>query len=635
MRILSLSYQNLKRNLSSYLSFLISLSFCTFILYNFLHLIDSGTLDILGERNKEFSEMIILTITVVLVFFVFCFIWYASNVFLTQRKKEMGTFIFMGLDNKQLGRMYFLEMLMVGVIAILTGIIIGVIFSKVFGMLFFKISDIEGDIPFGFQLATILKTSLIFLSIYSILMMKGYIQIVRTSIKDMLDATKQSECKKAQGFLTLLKAVIALVILLAGYACAMQVGDMNSFGYMLLATVFVILGTYMLFHSLMPYCLTKLSNHKGFLYRKERNLWVNHLIFRIQKNYRTYAIVTVMMLCCISALGAGLAMKQRHDAILSSQSLFTYSFLGDGDIDIPKKELQDIVLQDHEIKREASISMLPHVYHQEPYTSDQIKMIISYSAFTSYCEQAGLAPIQMEIEEGQGIVLRRKILLSMANETSKPIPFGNQEIEVIASQDIAYFGMMQDQSDFLIVTDATFQALSAGQPLFELYNVAISEPADASRGVDKLRSYIAQHGGDHISTIIANPSSNELAFVRVMYAVCIFMFAVFVFCSGGVIFMKTYNDSSDDRLRYQVLKNMGISPYNLHRAIVRELAFIYIFPILLTMLSSFFIMHAIKSLMRSESLLGIACISLLIVFILYMFLYKITIVSFEKKCEIK
>lgn len=137
MRVMRLSLQNLKRNFTSYLAFIFSLSFCSFILYNFLNLMDSGALDILGKKNQEFSEIIIAAISVVLVFFVFCFIWYASNVFLGQRKKEMGTFIFMGLDNKQLGKMYFFEMMMVGMISIVSGILAGIAFSKLFGMLFF------------------------------------------------------------------------------------------------------------------------------------------------------------------------------------------------------------------------------------------------------------------------------------------------------------------------------------------------------------------------------------------------------------------------------------------------------------------------------------------------------------------
>lgn len=99
----------------------------------------------------------------------------------------------------------------------------------------------------------------------------------------------------------------------------MQIGEMDSFSYMLLAVVLVIAGVYGLYRSLFPYLLQQLSIKKGFLYRKQRTLWINNLVFRVKKNYRTYAIVTIMMLCSVSALNAGLAFKQRYDAMAAGK----------------------------------------------------------------------------------------------------------------------------------------------------------------------------------------------------------------------------------------------------------------------------------------------------------------------------
>ena len=48
----------------------------------------------------------------------------------------MGTFIFMGLDQKEISRMYTLEMLLAALSAVLTGIGAGVVFFKLFAMLF-------------------------------------------------------------------------------------------------------------------------------------------------------------------------------------------------------------------------------------------------------------------------------------------------------------------------------------------------------------------------------------------------------------------------------------------------------------------------------------------------------------------
>ena len=627
MRVMRLSLQNLKRNFTSYLAFIFSLSFCSFILYNFLNLMDSGALDILGKKNQEFSEIIIAAISVVLVFFVFCFIWYASNVFLGQRKKEMGTFIFMGLDNKQLGKMYFFEMMMVGMISIASGILAGIAFSKLFGMLFFKLSDIEASIPFDFQFITAIKTALIFLVLYAFLMGKGYFNIVRTSVKDMLSANRQSEFKKANGFMTFFKAWISLLILCAGYYFALQIGDISSFIYMLLATVFVIVGIYGLYDSLMPFVLTKLSDKKTFLYKKERNLWINHLIFRVKKNYRTYAIVTIMMLCCVSALGAGLAMKQRYDAMNHSQSQYVYSFMGD---QIPIDKINQTIEKNNTMKQKASIPFFFHQYRVEKYTNDQLAFVVSYSDYINFCKEAGLTPLKAKPQDLEAIELHKKYLISLSDDTLGSGPIDQKELKIIAAEDTAYFGMMQYNMNALIVNDKTFASLSKGKMMMDLYVVNITDQKNYKAGIEELKAF----NSEHTQVMIADLDSGEIVFIRVIYSLCIFMFAVFAFSCGGVLFMKTYNDASDDRQRYIILKNVGISKRSMHHAIQKEVAFTYILPIAITAFSSYFIMSALQNLMKSDPLRLITIISISVLAVLFFILYIISVKSFEKRCEI-
>lgn len=52
------------------------------------------------------------------------------------------------------------------------------------------------------------------------------------------------------------------------------------------------------------------------------------MIFRMKKNYRTYAIVCVLMLCSVTALGFGFAMKNRNDNISHFENTYTYQVLG-------------------------------------------------------------------------------------------------------------------------------------------------------------------------------------------------------------------------------------------------------------------------------------------------------------------
>lgn len=101
MRMFSLAVQNFKSSFRSYVSLILSLAFTILVLYNFSSLLNSGILNQLGETNARNIEICIQVLSFVIGCFMFFFIWYSTNVFLTKRKKEIGIYAFMGLSNQK------------------------------------------------------------------------------------------------------------------------------------------------------------------------------------------------------------------------------------------------------------------------------------------------------------------------------------------------------------------------------------------------------------------------------------------------------------------------------------------------------------------------------------------------------
>lgn len=83
--------------MKTYTMFFISMVFSVIILSNFFILMRGDAIKTLGEYNANYTKMIAQMIIVVRVIFIFFFIWYTSNIFLKNRKKEIGLYIFMGL----------------------------------------------------------------------------------------------------------------------------------------------------------------------------------------------------------------------------------------------------------------------------------------------------------------------------------------------------------------------------------------------------------------------------------------------------------------------------------------------------------------------------------------------------------
>ena len=125
MGIVRLSFVNFKNSFRSYLSLILSLAFTILVLFNFQNIRYSGAFQVLGTRNEEYVGIIINVISFVLGCFMFFFVWYATNVFLTRRKKEMGVYIFMGLSNERIGALYFLETVFTGAAALFLGLTLG------------------------------------------------------------------------------------------------------------------------------------------------------------------------------------------------------------------------------------------------------------------------------------------------------------------------------------------------------------------------------------------------------------------------------------------------------------------------------------------------------------------------------
>ena len=326
--MMDLAFLNFKNGFKNYLSLVISLAFTILVLFNFQNIIYSGAFEVLGTRNKEYIDIIIQMISFILGCFMFFFIWYATNVFLTRRKKEIGIYVFMGLSNEQIGKMYLIETVLIGLSALFLGLIFGAFSAGLFQMVLFVISDVTVDIQFCPKLRPIIITAVIYLAIYLIFVIKGYAGIVRSSVLSMISAAKQNEYVRQNQLLLLIKTILGLGILCAGYYLAVKEGRSDVMANAFAAVVLVTIGVYLLFGGLLPFIFQTLARKKQFLYQKQRILWINNVIFRMKKNYRTYAMVCILMLCSVTALATGFAMRNRYDNIIQFENTYTFQLLG-------------------------------------------------------------------------------------------------------------------------------------------------------------------------------------------------------------------------------------------------------------------------------------------------------------------
>lgn len=619
MKILKLALMNFKNSFKSYLSLVISLAFTIMILYNFQNTIYSEAFAVLGTRNKDLIDMLIRAISFVLGCFMFFFIWYATNVFLTRRKKEIGIYIFMGMSNRKIGSLYLIEISFVGITALALGIGFGALLAGLFQMIMGAVSDLAVDIKFGISLKAIKVTFVSFLLMYFIFALKGYRNITHSSVLSMISATRQNEYVRQKNAVLLVRSLFGVTVLSAGYYFANKGGRNSTMQNALLAVVLVILGVYLLFGGLIPLIFQLLVERKGFLYRRQRCLWVNQVIFRIRKNYRTYAMVCVIGICSITALATGFATRERYHNMVAFNNQYTFQLISNQS-DLEEKATA-LIREKSDIAYQNSLCAL---------APDERHFLLAYSDIERIARQINVAFPLPEPSDDETFFLAHTTLLSFFTNQPEPVTIAEKTYQQTQRISSPYLGYIQkEMACFYIVSDREYERLKPQSTVLYIHNYKISDDLAFLEARDAIDVFISNTDENFTARAAVDPQSNELEWIKTLHPLCIFMFLVFIVAGGCIMFMKLYNDSFEERERYIVLKKLGFSKGALSLSIAHELMTAYLIPFVVMAVSAYFSVHALGKMMYT-SLSAIYVVSTFVVFVIFGLCYVLSLSVYRK-----
>ena len=113
MTLFKLSLRNARRQARDYLVYFVSVVMAAALLYAFNGLVFSQEILNLSRRMAQMPSIIVLASIVVVCVFGWL-VSYTTNFMLSRRSRELGTYILIGLENRQVARLFFLENLAAG-----------------------------------------------------------------------------------------------------------------------------------------------------------------------------------------------------------------------------------------------------------------------------------------------------------------------------------------------------------------------------------------------------------------------------------------------------------------------------------------------------------------------------------------
>ena len=187
-----LSARNAKRQAKDYLVYFVTVVMAAALLYSFNALTFSQEIKTLSEGMKMLSFMIALATVVVVCVFGWL-VAYATKFMLLRRGRELGTYLLIGLENRQVARLFFLENLAVGGCALALGAVLGGLLYQVFRALTLALFKLPYRFSFGFSLPALGLTVVCFSLIYLFALRRSRRYIRKAKIHDLIYSDRLNE----------------------------------------------------------------------------------------------------------------------------------------------------------------------------------------------------------------------------------------------------------------------------------------------------------------------------------------------------------------------------------------------------------------------------------------------------------
>lgn len=620
MGVFEIAYNNFKSNIRTYMAFFIAMVFSVVILTNFELLQHGEAIKILQGENAKFTSTVLISVIVILSVFLFFFIWYATNIFFKNRAKEIGILSFMGLDLYTIGKIYFVENMLIGISSCVTGIIIGIITSKFFQVIIIKLSGFNIKIANGISLKAILWASLIFMTIFMIMAIKGFVTICRSSVISLINASKRQETIPKVGVGLYLLAIVSMAILGYAYYKSLDIRSGNIFSVIPII-VMIIIGTYGLFRSVMPVIFKFIMKNKKILFNGENIIAINNINYRLNKNYKTYAIIAIIITATISTLGAAVALKSIQENAQTQRNIYTVSMVSTDKNEINKENIDRIIKETNKIKYGINVELTVLKKLHSKNVFDTINVIMKYSDFENILKKNGneeeLKNYGRDLVNGNDVITLKspQTIMSFAAKEKKVNLQGEDYNITKGELKIPVLGTGLSES-IIVLDDSVYSKLhSKGEQLY-FYGAKVYNEDNSAKMFNNLQSKLTLKNGN-----IQNgyKAQNESQWIKFAYAVLVFLFIVFVIVTGSIVYMKIYNDAYEDKEKYKTLIKIGTTEEEINKAILKEVAMFYALPMVSAAISSYFALKLAGELMMANlfSIYVLSIVVCLIIFMIY------------------
>ena len=201
--------RNAKRSVKDYLIYIVTMTICVTLFYSFLSISSSYYQPNIGSEYdftmlSDGMKVAICAVTLVLLFLI----RFVNNYMLRRRQKEFAIQAVMGMEQRTIGRLFFAETFVMGMISIVIGIFLGVFCSQFITAMLLTSYGKSYELSWTLFPDTVLLTFCFFIISFVVVGMFNTRTIQKTKIIDMLAADRKNDPELKRGRWIVIAAVL-------------------------------------------------------------------------------------------------------------------------------------------------------------------------------------------------------------------------------------------------------------------------------------------------------------------------------------------------------------------------------------------------------------------------------------------
>lgn len=509
--------------------------------------------------NIVFSFGIVLLALITLVYLT-----YANSFLLSMRKRAYGMYMMLGARNNKIGHLIFAETLIVGLLASVLGIVIGIFLTELIAQMLIGQLGLIIHHFVGFYWPAILWTLVFFTALFFLAALFNRLKLTRGRIIDLIHSEEKPPKLRANKAWKIVEAICGLGLLAAGYWAMVNYRELrlNSIP---LALVTIVLGSYFVFSAFFTGLINLLRENSKFAERGLRSFTLGQLRFRITAYNRILTVVSLLFALALGAITVGLNFNHLTDE--STEQMY-----------------YDAVLP---VKSKAVKRQLKKL------------SVKSENSFTYKIRNHRIYVSGPEIDARQ---LKANIYHPDQNEFAsyQPVTLKAKKIRNNRSQQQTYFlGLVPAELGQLqIKSQKEYDRVKA--PRKRVYLLVFNNFKRDWRQIKKLQqlALAGQTGWQEYEFKIFNYEA-AVALASGFEFMGFFLGIAFLAMLASTLMFKVLSGAASDRPRYQMLAKIGARVSLLRASIAKEIGVLFILPAVLGMVDVLFGLQFFKMMLKN------------------------------------